>query len=207
MAATLFLREPEELLDRGHPGRPWPSRLPGASRARGARWPGAGSRPPRRSRRMRLRTSSLMSEQLVDPRAPAVAGAAALFAPRAAVERAPRYRECPSASEVRGGRLVRHAARAGRCGAPAAGPRRPPARRTGDTARRPCPRAASTAPGASLVCSVENTRWPVSAAWMAISAVSWSRISPTMITSGSCRTMSGGRWRTSGRWWAAPGSG
>ena len=25
------------------------------------------------------------------------------------------------------------------------------------------------APGASLVCSVENTRWPVSAAWMAIS--------------------------------------
>ena len=45
------------------------------------------------------------------------------------------------------------------------------------------------APGASLVCSVENTRWPVSAAWMAISAVSRSRISPTMMTSGSWRTM------------------
>ncbi len=48
-----------------------------------------------------------------------------------------------------------------------------------------------TAPGASLVCSVEKTRWPVSAAWMAISAVSRSRISPTMMTSGSWRTM----WR------------
>ena len=40
---------------------------------------------------------------------------------------------------------------------------------------------------ASLVCRVENTRWPVSAAWMAISAVSASRISPTMMTSGSWR--------------------
>ena len=48
------------------------------------------------------------------------------------------------------------------------------------------------APGASLVCSVEKTRCPVSAAWMAISAVSRSRISPTMITSGSWRTM----WRS-----------
>ena len=38
-----------------------------------------------------------------------------------------------------------------------------------------------------MVCSVENTRWPVSAACMAISAVSWSRISPIMITSGSWR--------------------
>ncbi len=46
-----------------------------------------------------------------------------------------------------------------------------------------------TAPGASLVWSVEKTRCPVSAAWMAISAVSRSRISPTMITSGSWRTM------------------
>ena len=43
--------------------------------------------------------------------------------------------------------------------------------------------------GASLVCSVENTRWPVSAARMAMSAVSRSRISPTMMTSGSWRTM------------------
>ena len=42
---------------------------------------------------------------------------------------------------------------------------------------------------ASLVCRVENTRWPVSADWMAISAVSMSRISPTRITSGSWRTM------------------
>src|SRR5439155_395259 len=44
-----------------------------------------------------------------------------------------------------------------------------------------------TAPAASLVWTVENTRCPVSEAWMAISAVSRSRISPTMITSGSWR--------------------
>jgi predicted phage gp36 major capsid-like protein len=38
-----------------------------------------------------------------------------------------------------------------------------------------------------LVWTVENTRWPVSAARIAISAVSRSRISPTIITSGSWR--------------------
>ena len=43
------------------------------------------------------------------------------------------------------------------------------------------------AEAASLVCSVLNTRWPVSAAWIAISAVARSRISPTMMMSGSCR--------------------
>jgi len=47
------------------------------------------------------------------------------------------------------------------------------------------------APAASFVWRVEKTRWPVSEAWMAISAVSRSRISPTMITSGSCRSI----WR------------
>ena len=41
------------------------------------------------------------------------------------------------------------------------------------------------AEGASLVCSVESTRWPVRADSTAICAVSRSRISPTMITSGS----------------------
>ena len=41
--------------------------------------------------------------------------------------------------------------------------------------------------GASFVCSVESTRWPVSADSIAIWAVSRSRISPTMITSGSAR--------------------
>ena len=45
--------------------------------------------------------------------------------------------------------------------------------------------------GASLVCSVENTKCPVSEARIAISAVSMSRISPTMITFGSCRKI----WR------------
>ena len=41
------------------------------------------------------------------------------------------------------------------------------------------------APAAVFVWSVENTMWPVSEALMAISAVSRSRISPTMILSGS----------------------
>ena len=41
--------------------------------------------------------------------------------------------------------------------------------------------------GASFAWMVLKTRWPVRAARMATSAVSWSRISPTMITSGSCR--------------------
>ena len=43
------------------------------------------------------------------------------------------------------------------------------------------------APAASFVWRVEKTKWPVREAWMAISAVSRSRISPTMITSGSWR--------------------
>ena len=38
------------------------------------------------------------------------------------------------------------------------------------------------------VCSVENTRCPVSAASRAVSMVSKSRISPTRMTSGSCRS-------------------
>jgi hypothetical protein len=42
-------------------------------------------------------------------------------------------------------------------------------------------------PAASLVWTVENTRWPVSDAVIATSAVSRSRISPTMMTSGSWR--------------------
>ena len=40
---------------------------------------------------------------------------------------------------------------------------------------------------ALFVCSVLNTRWPVSDASMPVDAVSSSRISPTMITSGSAR--------------------
>ena len=39
----------------------------------------------------------------------------------------------------------------------------------------------------SFVCSVEKTRWPVSAACTAFCAVSSSRISPTMMMSGSWR--------------------
>ena len=48
-----------------------------------------------------------------------------------------------------------------------------------------------SAVGASLVCSVDSTRWPVSDACVAICAVSASRISPTRMMSGS--------WRSSAR--------
>ena len=41
---------------------------------------------------------------------------------------------------------------------------------------------------ASVVCSVEKTKCPVSAAFMAVSSVTRSRISPIRITSGSCRS-------------------
>ncbi len=46
----------------------------------------------------------------------------------------------------------------------------------------------STVLAASIVCSVESTRWPVSAASMAISIVSTSRISPMRMTFGACRS-------------------
>ena len=41
--------------------------------------------------------------------------------------------------------------------------------------------------GAEFVCSVANTRWPVSEASMPMDVVSLSRISPTMMMSGSAR--------------------
>ena len=51
----------------------------------------------------------------------------------------------------------------------------------------PMSRSRVIADGASLVCSVVKTMWPVSDAWIEISAVSRSRVSPTRILSGSCR--------------------
>ncbi len=51
----------------------------------------------------------------------------------------------------------------------------------------PMLRRRETVPGASLVWRVESTRWPVRAALTPISAVSKSRISPTMMMSGSWR--------------------
>ncbi len=60
--------------------------------------------------------------------------------------------------------------------------------------------------GASTVCSVENTRWPVSAAERAVCTVSVSRISPTRITSGSWRSTRRSAWpklfvsRPTSRW-------
>ena len=47
----------------------------------------------------------------------------------------------------------------------------------------------ATAPGASFVCSVLKTRWPVRLALMAMEAVSKSRISPIMMMFGACRSM------------------
>ncbi len=51
----------------------------------------------------------------------------------------------------------------------------------------PMSRRRVTAPTAVLVCSVDITRWPVSDDCTAICAVSRSRISPTITTSGSWR--------------------
>ena len=48
-----------------------------------------------------------------------------------------------------------------------------------------------TALGASLVCSVDSTRWPVSAASTASWAVTRSRISPMSTMSGSDRRIAG----------------
>ena len=45
-----------------------------------------------------------------------------------------------------------------------------------------------TVSAASIVCIVEKTRWPDSAAWSAVCAVSASRSSPIRITSGSWRS-------------------
>ena len=65
----------------------------------------------------------------------------------------------------------------------------------------------STVFEASIVCSVENTRWPVSAAVSAISIVSRSRISPTRITFGAWRSAARsasanvGVSLCSSRWW------
>ncbi len=65
----------------------------------------------------------------------------------------------------------------------------------------------STVLAASVVWSVERTRWPVSDASSAISIVSASRISPTRITFGACRRAERsareklGQSRCSSRWW------
>ena len=52
-------------------------------------------------------------------------------------------------------------------------------------------------PAALLVCSVLSTRWPVSADWIAMRAVSRSRISPIMMMSGSWRTIERSAWAKS----------
>ena len=51
-----------------------------------------------------------------------------------------------------------------------------------------------TVSAASIVCSVERTRWPDSAAWSAVCAVSASRSSPMRMTSGSWRSARRSAW-------------
>ena len=69
------------------------------------------------------------------------------------------------------------------------------------------PMMRSTVFEASMVCRVESTRWPVSAASSATSMVSRSRISPTRITFGACRSAArrarakSGVSECSSRWW------
>src|ERR1022692_3263966 len=71
------------------------------------------------------------------------------------------------------------------------------ASRASDICCRICPwcaagnesRMRETDCAASLVCNVENTKWPVSAAVSTVAMVSGSRISPTRMTSGVCRRM------------------
>ncbi len=92
---------------------------------------------------------------------------------RAASARRPKARS-PS-------RHTGHSVRTSRC---ASTPSRLDASRYGST---PMSARRVTALLASLVCNVASTRWPVSDACTAICAVSRSRISPIMITSGSCR--------------------
>ena len=64
--------------------------------------------------------------------------------------------------------------------------------RTDDATRNGCTPMSikrATAEGASLVCSVLKTRWPVRLAFVAMLAVSRSRISPIMMMFGAWRSM------------------
>ena len=69
------------------------------------------------------------------------------------------------------------------------------------------PTMRSTVFEASIVCSVDITRWPVSDASIAVSIVSRSRISPTRMTFGACRSaarsamLNVGVSLCSSRWW------
>ena len=107
---------------------------------------------------------------------------------RPAPPRAPR--RAPGRCAARSGRPPRpRAARrsAGTASARAAGPGRRRRRRAVTNGSTPISFSRVTAPGASFVCMVERTKWPVSAASIEIRAVSPSRISPTITTSGSER--------------------
>ena len=118
----------------------------------------------------------------------AVAGALAVAAAGAVVQhRRARGRRTPSRSFCVSASGISRLALACRSGARAAARR---STSTDDATRygsTPMSISRVAAPGASFVCSVRKTRWPVSDACTAISAVSRSRISPTRTTSGSWR--------------------
>ncbi len=126
------------------------------------------------------------AHHLVHAHAPAIAAGAAARAP----DRLVRLR----ARRGRARRAPPRTAAGGACSACTASARAAARRcsrspRTPGTARCPCP---STGPARSARrgCAASRApRWPVSAASTAMCAVSRSRISPTMITSGSARSI------------------
>ena len=138
------------------------------------------------------RRSSFMIISSNRPRAALVAGVVAVVAAAAVVELAcPARRPACRFSSISSSRARLELGRGSRrrsC-APAAGPGSPSTVAVIRNGSTPMSRRRVIVLGASLVCSVLNTMWPVSDACTAISAVSRSRISPTRILSGSCRRM------------------
>ena len=144
--------------------------------------------PSRRRRRGSAAQRLVDPQQLVDAGAAAESGLIACAHPGAPPDRligrqararraaGPRRRSARARAGTAG-----HSVRTSRC---ASTPSRLDASRYGST---PMSASRVTALAASLVCSVASTRWPVSDACTAICAVSRSRISPIMMTSGSWR--------------------
>ena len=125
-------------------------------------------------------------EQLADRRAPLVAGAAALDAADALVERVrvlerriePRFLEQRARRPAPAACSAWQMMRTSRCASTQL------SAETNWYASTPMFRKRPSTSSTLLAWTVVNTRWPVSAELMAICAVSVSRISPTMILSG-----------------------
>ena len=151
--------------------------------------------PPRLGRLFQRVAARLVHDQLaqpfrdhanlVDRHAPLVAGLSAMVAARAAVERRAQRPSGNAISLSTVGEYVAGAlqcvqiVRTNRCAKNA--------RTVLESKNGSIPMSSNRVmpPTASFVCKVENTRCPVNAARMAMSAVSPSRISPTMMTFGS----------------------